>query len=161
MSATENIRDVIKNLSPLLEESSEVFRELAVFFGEGAKIPVDRKDLSRFLGRKRLYRVISLHGESYKDCVYQLIDDHPEALEALGMLRYYRAPTGQIRWEEIEAAEIAMGKELTTNAYGWAPDAWTAFDASADNAGSERADNVGSERAGYKLTAILAFDFGD
>lgn len=122
-----DIVEQIKKLSPLMDEASEIFQELATFFGDGSKIEVNQGDLAKFLGRKRLYRVIRLKGESYKDCVYQLVDDHPESMEALGMLRYYKAPAGRIQWEEIEKAEIAMGKELTTNAYGWTPDAWTLF----------------------------------
>lgn len=159
MSDSENIYGLIKKLSPLMAEDSEVFQELAIYFGDGAKVHVDRSDLSKFLGRKRLYRVIRLVGESYKDCAYQLIDDHPEALEALGMLRYYKAPDARIQWAEIEAAEIAMGKELTMNAYGWAPDAWTAFEGDAPN---NATDSDGAENSGkHQLTAIIAFDFGE
>jgi hypothetical protein len=144
--APEEINALIKKLSPFLDESSEVFRELAFFFGPGSKIEVHTGDLSKFLGRRRLYRVIRLKGESYKDCVYQLVDEHPESMEALGMLRYYKAPAGPVRWENVEAAEIAIGKELTTNAYGWAPDAWTLFENEADS---------------HEMVAILAFDYGD
>ena len=68
-------------------------------------------------------------------------------MDALGMLRYYKA-SAPIRWEEIENAEIALGKELTMGAYGWAPDAWTAFECD------------GTEN-GCEMVAILAFDFGD
>jgi len=146
-----SIEEQIKKLSPLMDETSEIFRELSVFFGAGSKIDVHSGDLSKFLGRKRLYRVIRLQGESYKDCVYQLVDDHPESMEALGMLRYYKAPAGRIKWEEIEKAETAMGNELTVNAYGWAPDAWTVFEKSADQENA----NV------HELVAILAFDFGE
>lgn len=142
----EDIKTNIKKLSPFMDENSEIFRELSIFFGEGSKIEVHPSDLAKFLGRKRLYRVIRLQGKSYKDCVYQLVDDHPESMEALGMLRYYKAPTGNIKWEEIENAEIAMGKELTTNAYGWMPDAWTVFPSSNDV---------------HEMVAILAFDYGD
>jgi len=141
----------IKKLSPLMDESSEVFRELAFFFGGDSKVMVHQADLARFLDRKRLYRVIRLKGDSYKDCVYQLVDDYPESMEALGMLRYYKAPSGKIQWADIEAAEIAIGKELTMNAYGWAPDAWTAF------------EPVPSQGEGctprHEMVAILAFDF--
>ena len=156
--AAQEIDSLIKNLSPLMEESSEIFRELAVFFGPDAKIATDRGDLSRFLGRRRLYRVLRLSGKSYKDCVYQLVDDHPESMEALGMLRYYTAPDGKINWEDIEAAEIALGKELTTNAYGWMPDAWTAFESTAGSA-----ENSGTVPDGkkHRLVAILAFDYGE
>ena len=145
------IESLIKNLSPLMEESSEIFRELAIFFGPGAKIATHQGDLSKFLGRKRLYRILRFSGNSYKECVYQLVDDHPESMEALGMLRYYISPGKNIKWEDIEAAEIALGKELTTNAYGWMPDAWTAF---------ENVDDAQGAGA-HQLVALLAFDYGD
>ena len=145
------IESLIKNLSPLMEESSEIFRELAIFFGPGAKIATHQGDLSKFLGRKRLYRILRFSGNSYKECVYQLVDDHPESMEALGMLRYYISPGKNIKWEDIEAAEIALGKELTTNAYGWMPDAWTAFE------GADDAQGAGA----HQLVALLAFDYGD
>ena len=145
------IESLIKNLSPLMEESSEIFRELAIFFGPGAKIATHQGDLSKFLGRKRLYRILRFSGNSYKECVYQLVDDHPESMEALGMLRYYISPGKNIKWEDIESAEIALGKELTTNAYGWMPDAWTAF---------ENADDAQGAGA-HQLVALLAFDYVD
>ena len=148
----EEINNLIKKISPFLEEKTEVFRELSVFFGEGATPETNRKDLLAFLGRKRLFRVIRIAGSSFKDCVYQLVDNYPESMETLGMLRYYKSPSAQIPWEEIEKAEIALGNELTANAYGWTPDAWTAFpnrDPIVDN------DNP------YGLVAILAFDYGD
>jgi hypothetical protein len=145
------IEALIKKLSPLMEVDSEIFRELAVFFGPGSKIATHQCDLAKFLGRKRLYRVLRLSGSSYKDCVYQLVDEHPESMEALGMLRYYTSPGGSIKWEDIESAEIALGKELTTNAYGWMPDAWTAFE------GADGAQGAGA----HQLVALLAFDYGD
>lgn len=148
--ATESIESLIQKFSPLMETDSEIFRELAFFFGDNAKVQTHRDDLSKFLGRKRLYQVLRFTGESYKDCVYQLVDDHPESMEALGMLRYYTAPGKKIDWEQIEHAEIALGQELTTNAYGWMPDAWTAFEG----------DEDGSENS-HRLVAILAFDYGD
>ena len=148
--ATESIESLIQKFSPLMETDSEIFRELAFFFGNNAKVQTHRDDLSKFLGRKRLYQVLRFTGESYKDCVYQLVDDHPESMEALGMLRYYTAPGKKIDWEQIEHAEIALGQELTTNAYGWMPDAWTAFEG----------DEDGSENS-HRLVAILAFDYGD
>lgn len=148
--ATESIESLIQKFSPLMETDSEIFRELAFFFGNNAKVQTHRDDLSKFLGRKRLYQVLRFTGESYKDCVCQLVDDHPESMEALGMLRYYTAPGKKIDWEQIEFAEIALGKELTTNAYGWMPDAWTAFEG----------DEDGSENS-HRLVAILAFDYGD
>ena len=150
MVASE-VNALIKKLSPFMEEESEIFRELMTFFGQGSKIDVHHGDLSKFLGCKRLYRVIRLKGESYKDCVYQLVDNYPEAMDALGMLRYYKAPVGPVRWEEDEKAEIAMGQELTMAAYGWMPDAWTLFEKGEGHA----------DPGQHELVAILAFDLGE
>ena len=119
--ATESIESLIQKFSPLMETDSEIFRELAFFFGNNAKVQTHRDDLSKFLGRKRLYQVLR-----------------------------FTAPGKKIDWEQIEFAEIALGKELTTNAYGWMPDAWTAFEG----------DEDGSENS-HRLVAILAFDYGD
>ncbi|MCF0225718.1 MAG: hypothetical protein HUK20_15740 [Fibrobacter sp.] len=130
-----------------MDENSEIFRELIVFFSDAAKIPMMTADLQKFLGRKRLYRIIRLTGQSFKDCVYQLVDDFPEAMESAGMLRYYKSPTAKIQWEEIEKAETALGNELSMNAYDWAPDAWTAF-APAETS---------SESKQYELVALIAF----
>ena len=139
----ENIKSLIKKLSPLIEEDSDVFRELTTFFSKDAKIEMHHGDLSKFLQDNRTYQVVRVSGKSYKDCVYELVDNYPELMDCNGMLRYYKAPAGYIKWEEIEAAEIAMGNELTMNAYGWAPDAWTVFESN------------GSE---HSLTAIVALD---
>lgn len=125
---SEEIKSLIKKLSPLLEEDSEVFRELEIFFSDGAKISMHHDDLSKFLQDNRTFQVVRVNGKSYKDCVYELVDNYPEMMDCIGMLRYYKAPAGKIKWEDIEAAEIAMGNELTMNAYGWAPDAWTVFE---------------------------------
>ena len=140
---SEEIKTLIKKLSPLLEEDSDVFRELETFFSKDAKIEMHHGDLSKFLKDNRTYQVVRVNGKSYKDCVYALVDNYPEITEAIGMLRYYKATAGAIRWEEVEAAEIAMGNELTTNAYGWAPDAWTIFESDSEN---------------YGLVAIVALD---
>ena len=145
---------LIKKLSPLLDEDSDVFRELETFFGKDAKIGMHRDDLSKFLQDNRTYQVVRVCGKSYKDCVYELVDNFPEMLDAIGMLRYYKAPTGSIQWEEIEAAEIAMGNELTMNAYGWAPDAWTVFAPSALDEATAPEDKKGD----YSLVAIVALD---
>lgn len=153
MDNKNGITERIKKLSPLMDETSEIFRELAFFFGGDSKVMVHQSDLPRFLGagRNRLYRVIRLQGDSYKDCVYQLVDDHPESMDALGMLRYYKGPAGKIQWADIESAEIAIGKELTMNAYGWEPDAWTAFET----------DDLEEKTSSHQMVAILAYDFGD
>ena len=62
------------------------------------------------------------------------------------------APSAPIQWEEIEKAEIALGGELTMNAYGWMPDAWTAF---------ENLDPVVDAENPYGLVALLAFGYDD
>lgn len=139
----EEITSQIKRLAPLLEEDSEVFRELTTFFGKNAKIEMHHGDLSKFLQDNRTFEVVRVSGKSYKDCVYELVDNYPEMMDSIGMLRYYKAPAGNIKWEEVEAAEIAMGNELTMNAYGWAPDAWTIFE---------------SDESEHSLVAIVALD---
>ena len=140
---SEKIKTLIKRLAPLLDENSDVFRELETFFSTEGKIDIHLGDLGKFLKNNRTYQVVRINGKSYKDCVYDFVDNHPELMEAIGMLRYYKAPAGSIKWEDVEAAEIAMGNELTVNAYGWAPDAWTLF------------ESDGSE---HGLVAIVALD---
>ena len=151
---SEEIKTLIQKLSPLLDEDSDVFRELETFFGNNAKIGMHRDDLSNFLQDNRTYQVVRVSGKSYKDCVYELVDNYPEMLDAIGMLRYYKAPAGPIQWEEIEAAEIAMGNELTMNAYGWAPDAWTVFETSALDEATAPEESLGN----HTLVAIVALD---
>ena len=148
----EEITSQIKRLAPLLEEDSEVFRELTTFFSPDAKINMHRDDLSKFLQDNRTYQVVRVSGKSYKDCVYELVDNHPETMDSIGMLRYYKAPAGNIKWEEVEVAEIAMGNELT--AYGWAPDAWTIFENNAFDEATAPEDKKGD----YSLVAIVALD---
>lgn len=150
----EEIKSLIKKLSPLLEEDSEVFRELVTFFSGTAKISMHRDDLCKFLQDNRTFEVVRVSGKSYKDCVYELVDNYPEMMDAIGMLRYYKAPAGNIKWEEVEAAEIAMGNELTMNAYGWAPDAWTIFENNAFDEATAPEDKKGD----YSLVAIVALD---
>ena len=150
----EDITSQIKRLAPLLEEDSDVFRELETFFSENAKINMHRDDLSNFLQDNRTYQVIRVSGNSYKDCVYELIDNHPETMDSIGMLRYYKAPAGNIKWEDVEAAEIVMGNELTMNAYGWSPDAWTIF----ENNSLDEASAPEDKKGDYSLVAIVALD---
>ena len=140
---SEKIKTLIKRLAPLLDENSDVFHELETFFSTEGKIDIHLGDLGKFLKNNRTYQVVRINGKSYKDCVYELVDNHPELMEAIGMLRYYKAPAGSIKWEDVEAAEIAIGNELTVNAYGWEPDAWTIF------------ESDGSE---HGLVAIVALD---
>ena len=149
----EEIKTLIKKLAPLLDEDSDVFRELTTFFSKSAKIDMHHGDLSKFLKDNRTYQVVRVSGKSYKDCVYELVDNYPELMDSIGMLRYYKAPAGDIKWEEVEAAEIAMGDELTMNAYGWEPDAWTIFES---NALDEIAPQ--DKKGDHGLVAIVALD---
>lgn len=151
---SEEIRTLIKKYSPILEEDSDVFRELETFFSKGAKIEMHHDDLSTFLQDNRTYQVVRVSGKSYKDCVYELVDNYPEMMDSIGMLRYYKAPAEKIQWEEVEAAEIAMGNELTMNAYGWAPDAWTIFETNALDETTAPEEKKGD----YSLVAIVALD---
>ena len=150
----EEITSQIKRLAPLLEEDSDVFRELTTFFSKDAKIEMHHGDLSKFLQDNRTFEVVRVSGKSYKDCVYDFVDNHPELMEAIGMLRYYKAPAGSIKWEDVEAAEIAMGNELTVNAYGWEPEAWTIF----ENNALEEASAPEDKKGDHGLVAIVALD---
>ena len=81
---SEEIRTLIKKYSPILEEDSDVFRELETFFSKGAKIEMHHDDLSTFLQDNRTYQVVRVSGKSYKDCVYELVDNYPEMMENRG-----------------------------------------------------------------------------
>ena len=151
---SEKIKTLIKRLAPLLDENSDVFHELETFFSTEGKIDIHLGDLGKFLKNNRTYQVVRINGNSYKDCVYELVYNHPELMEAIGMLRYYKAPAGNIKWEEVEVAEIAMGNELTMNAYGRAPDAWTIFENNAFDEATAPEDKKGD----YSLVAIVALD---
>ncbi|WP_173474517.1 hypothetical protein [Fibrobacter succinogenes] len=151
---SEKIKTLIKRLAPLLDENSDVFRELETFFSAEGKIDIHLGDLGKFLNNNRTYQVVRINGKSYKDCVYELVDNHPELMEAIGMLRYYKAPAGSIKWEDVEAAEIAIGNELTVNAYGWEPDAWTIF----ENNALEEASAPEDKKGDHGLVAIVALD---
>ncbi len=139
-----NVEAIIRERSPFLQEDSVVFQELVHFFDEKSQVISSLQDLREFLLPRRLYKVIKVQGENLMRCAYALIDNHPECLNALGMLRYYRSP-GKIPWQELEKAENVISNSLTMDLYGWAPDAFTAF------------ENTGDER--YELTAILAISF--
>ena len=47
-----------------------------------------------------------------------------------------------------------MGDELTMNAYGWAPDAWTVIESTALDEATAPEDKKGD----YSLVAIVALD---
>ena len=61
---SEEIKMLIKKLSPLLDEDSDVFRELETFFGNNAKIGMHRDDLSKFLQDNRTFQVVRVSGKS-------------------------------------------------------------------------------------------------
>lgn len=133
---------LIRARSPFLDRESAVFVELLRFFGKGAGIATDLKDLREFLAPKRLYKVVRVSGTSFMKCAYALVDDHPECLGALGMLRYYVSP-GKIYWQDVEKAENVISDALVTDCYEWTPDAFTAFE--------------DSSAEGFSLTAVVAF----
>ena len=56
----EEITSQIKRLAPLIEEDSDVFRELTTFFSKDAKIEMHHGDLSKFLQDNRTFEVVSL-----------------------------------------------------------------------------------------------------
>ena len=60
----QEIKSLIKKLSPLIEEDSDVFRELKTFFSGNAKISMHRDDLSTFLQDNRTFQVVRVSGKS-------------------------------------------------------------------------------------------------
>lgn len=137
----QKIELVIRERSPFLKSDSAVFVELLKFFGSEARIATDLKDLKEFLSPRRLYKVVKIVENSWMKCAYSLVDNHPECLSSLGMLRYYSSP-GKIFWQDVEKAENIVANALTGDSYGWTPDAFTVF----ENSASEN----------FSLTAIVA-----
>lgn len=134
--------ELIRARSPFLDRESAVFVELLRFFGSEARIATNLCDLREFLAPKRLYKVVRVSATSFMKCAYALVDDHPECLGALGMLRYYVSP-GKIYWQDIEKAENVLSDAFVTDAYDWTPDAFTVFED----------PNVQD----FSMTAIVAF----
>lgn len=140
--AMQSIESAIRERSPLLKEDSAVFRALSRFFGEGAKIATDRRDLRDFLAPHRLYKVVKISENSWMKCAYALIERFPECLSALGMLRYYTSASEKVFWQDVEKAENIIAKALTPDSYGWEPDAFTVF--------------ADEENENFSLTVIVA-----
>ena len=99
-------------------------KAISQFYSEGALIETFRADLKELLACGKI-KVYKTSGGTFKECVHNLLDEHPEICAAKGMLRYYEAAC--IDWQDCENAEIAIANALTQDTYGWLPDSWTVF----------------------------------
>jgi hypothetical protein len=116
-------QSMIERQSPELAENRLAYEAILRFYSDDALIETSTLDLKELLAHKKI-EVYKISGESFEECVYNLLDNYPVA-SAKGMLRYYEA--GDFEWLECEKAEIAIGDALTQDTYGWQPDSWTVF----------------------------------
>jgi len=83
-------------------------------------------DLKELLHHKTI-KIHKTSAETFKECVYNLLDSFPELTSAKGILRFYEA-TPNFDWQECEKAEIVLGDALARDIYSWQPDFWTLFE---------------------------------
>jgi hypothetical protein len=135
-------QDLIAKTHPEIAENRSVYEAILQFYSDSALIETDIRDLIELLENK----IITVHktsAETFKECVFNLLDEFPELTTAKGMLRYYET-SPNFDWLECEKAEIAFGTALTQDIYGWQPDFWTLF------------ENKSEETTACKLTIVLA-----
>lgn len=130
---------IIAKHNEQLTENRNVYEAILQFYSDNALIETSIFDLKALLKNKTI-KVYKTSANTFKDCVYNLLDNHSELTAAKGMLRYYEAPEN-FNWIECEKAEIAFGDALTQDIYGFEPDFFTVFKSNCDV---------------YKLTIILA-----
>jgi len=119
-------QDLIAEIQPKLVESRAVYEAILHLYSDGALIETNLADLRELLKHKSI-EIRETSAETFKECVYNLLDSFPELTSAKGMLRYYEAAP-DFDWQECEKAEIAIGDALTQDTYGWQPDFWTLFE---------------------------------
>jgi len=119
-------QDLIAEMQPKLAENRVVYECILQLYSDGALIETNLADLKDLLMHKTIKTHIT-RAESFKECVYNLLDSHPELTASKGMLRFYEAKPN-FDWQECEKAEIALGEALTKDTYGWQPDFWTLFE---------------------------------
>jgi len=119
-------QDLIAEMQPKLAENRLIYENILQLYSDGALIETNLADLKDLL----MHKTIKIHitkAETFKECVYNLLDSFPELTTAKGMLRCYEARPN-FDWKECEKAEIALGEALTQDVYGWQPDFWTLFE---------------------------------
>ncbi|MCL2101237.1 MAG: hypothetical protein FWH22_05940 [Fibromonadales bacterium] len=136
-------QDLIAKRRPELMENRQVYEAILQFYSDNSLTPTSILDLMQLLKNKKI-EAYKTNAKTFKECVYNLLDEFPELTSAKGMLRYYEAAPN-FDWRECEYAEIALGEALTQDIYGWQPDFWTLFERKTENA-----DTCG-------LTVVAAF----
>ena len=124
-------QDLIANKRSELAENRNVYEAILQFYSPGALIETDIADLKEILKHKKI-SIYKTEAPTFKECVYNLIDENPEISSAKGMLRYYEA-CDSFDWTEVEKAEIIIGDILSKDIYGWEPDFWTLFKNQTEN----------------------------
>ena len=119
-------QDLIAEIQPKLTENRPVYETILQLYSDGALIETNLADLKELLKHKTII-IHKTSAETFKECVYNLLDSFPELTSAKGMLRCYEAAP-DFDWQECERAEIALGDALTQDIYGWQPDFWTLFE---------------------------------
>jgi hypothetical protein len=119
-------QDLIAKTRPELVENRLVYEAILQFYSDNALIETHIADLKELLKHKTI-KTCKTNANTFKECVYNLLDEFPELTTAKGMLRYYEAAPN-FKWQECENAEIAIGDALTLDIYGWQPDFWTLFE---------------------------------
>ncbi|MDR3000733.1 MAG: hypothetical protein LBU89_05660 [Fibromonadaceae bacterium] len=134
-------QDLIAKLRPELAENRQVYEAILQFYSDNALTPTSLLDLKQLLKNKKI-EVYKTSAKTFKECVYNLLDEFPELTSAKGMLRYYEA--FDFDWRECEDAETAFGEALIQDIYGWQPDFWTLF-------------KKESKESVRKLTVVVAY----
>jgi len=119
-------QDLIAEMQPKLAENRVIYEGILQLYSDGALIETNIADLKDLLGHKTI-KIHVTRAETFKECVYNLLDSFPELTSAKGMLRCYEAKPN-FDWQECEKAEIALGEALARDVYNWQPDFWTLFE---------------------------------
>jgi len=118
-------QDLLAKNRPELMENRAVYEAILQFYSDNALIGTSLLDLMELLKNKKI-EARKTSAKTFKECIYNLLDEFPELTAAKGMIRYYEAPKN-FDWQECEKAEIVFGEALTQDIYGWKPDFWTLF----------------------------------
>ncbi len=137
-------QELVAEACPKLVENRIVYEAILQFYSDNALIKTDIRDLIELL-KNKTFEVRKTSAKTFKECVYNLLDEFPELTAAKGMLRYYES-TPNFDWQECEKAEIAFGDALTQDVYGWQPDFWTLF------------EKESNEADACKLTVVAAME---
>ncbi|GHV10753.1 hypothetical protein AGMMS49938_00320 [Fibrobacterales bacterium] len=125
MDKISQAQDLIAKYRPELLENRPVYEAILQFYSGHSLIETQILDLTYLLKNSKI-ELLKAGGESFKECVYNLLDEYPEITTAKGMLRFYECPL-DFDWRECEKSEIVLGDALTQDIYGWKPDFWTVF----------------------------------